>query len=172
MLKEFAVLHWEYNVGCFMPRKFSGVKKAIVISTGGLSNHQFLVYVSLNGMARWSIKRVASGEAYCQKPEKVPIMLTARNSKKVRGEVFYLVQGLEWNFREILFRFQGAGKSLLTCFYIMISLWIMHFFWFWLCKSYIQYFLLVIRFLAAYLFIFNMFLSSEFFALTINILFW
>lgn len=47
-----------------MPRKFPGVKEVIVISMGGSSNHQFLVYVSLFGRARWSIKRLASVEAY------------------------------------------------------------------------------------------------------------
>lgn len=64
MLKEFAALHWEHNAGWRMPGKFPSVKEAIVISTGGSSNHQFLVYVSLYGMARWSIKREASVEAY------------------------------------------------------------------------------------------------------------
>ena len=35
----------------------------------------------------------------------------------------WLVQGLEWTFQEILFTFRGAGRSLLTCLYIVSPLW-------------------------------------------------
>lgn len=50
-------------MGRCVPRKFPGVREAIVISTGRTTNHHFLVDVSQYGIARWSISRAASVEA-------------------------------------------------------------------------------------------------------------